>query len=221
MRRSAIGMSLALVMALAMGMGLAGPARADPCCGPITPAGQRLARFLDGTGVDHRWLAGHHVDWLTGVATFGTSEKATHCSAFVAAAADRLGVYVLRPPDHSEDLLANAQLRWLRDAPTGSGWRSLPDPVAAQAAANRGDLVLEAFENPNPRRPGHIAIVRPSEQSRADLDRDGPRETQAGETNALDTFTAQGFRHHPGAWVPEGQGGIRYYVHAINWALLP
>jgi len=211
------------IILLLVGMGPAdvGLAQAQPCCGPITPAGARLARFLNATGVDHRWLAGYHVDWLTGEATVGTSEKATHCSAFVAAAAARLDVYVLRPPDHTEDLLANAQLRWLRDAPTASGWRALPDPVAAQAAANRGDLVLEAFENPNPHRPGHIAIVRPSEQSRADLDRDGPRETQAGETNALDTFTALGFRHHPGAWLPGGQGGIRYYVHAINWALLP
>jgi hypothetical protein len=215
MRRAIAG----LVAAVAV-VGAAG-AQAQPCCGPITPAGERLARFLDGTGVDHRWLAGHHVDWLTGQPTLGTRAKATHCSAFVAAAAARLDVYVLRPPDHSEDLLANAQLRWLRDAPAASGWRSLADPVAAQAAANLGDLVVEAFENPNPHRPGHIAIVRPSEQSRTDLDRDGPRETQAGETNALDTFTALGFRHHRGAWVPGGQGGIRYYGHTIDWALLP
>jgi hypothetical protein len=215
MRRAIVGLAAAVALA-----GVAG-AQAQPCCGPITPAGERLARFLDGTGVDHRWLAGHHVDWLTGQPTLGTRAKATHCSAFVAAAAARLDVYVLRPPDHSEDLLANAQLRWLRDAPAGSGWRSLADPVAAQAAANRGDLVVEAFENPNPHRPGHIAIVRPSEQSRTDLDRDGPHETQAGETNALDTVTALGFRHHRGAWLPGGQGGIRYYAHTIDWALLP
>jgi hypothetical protein len=214
-RQTIIGLVMALALA---GVGVA---QAQPCCGPITPAGERLARFLDATGVDHRWLAGHHVDWLTGQATLGTRAKATHCSAFVAAAAARLDVYVLRPPDHSEDLLANAQLRWLRDAPAASGWRSLPDPVAAQAAANRGDLVVEAFENPNPHRPGHIAIVRPSEQSRTDLDRDGPRETQAGETNALDTFTALGFRHHRGAWVAGGQGGILYYGHTIDWGLLP
>jgi len=217
-RRIAIG--LAMVLTIALGLGSAGSARAEPCCGPITPAGERLARFLDGTGVDHLWLAGHHVDWRTGEATPGARETATHCSAFVAAAAERLGVYVLRPPDHSQELLANAQLRWLRGAPDGSGWRSLPDPVAAQTAANRGELVLEAFENPNPRRPGHIAIVRPSEQSRAALDRDGPRETQAGETNAVDTVTAVGFRHHPGAWVPDGGGGIRYYAHSIDWTKL-
>jgi hypothetical protein len=222
MRRRAIGVVLALVMAIAMTLGPAGAARAEPCCGKITPAGERLARFLDGTGVDHLWIIGNRVNWETGEA-IGASTKATttHCSAFAAAASERLGVYVLRPPEHGQILLANAQLGWLRDAGVGSGWRSLPDPVAAQAAANRGELVLEAFANPNPERPGHIAIVRPSEQSREMLERDGPRETQAGATNALDIATREGFRHHPGAWLPEGRGGIRYYAHAIDWAKLP
>jgi len=206
---------------VALGLAVPRSARAEPCCGPITPAGERLARFLDGTGVDHLWLAGHHVDWLSGAATAGAHESATHCSAFVGAIAARLGVYVLRPPQHSQELLANAQLGWLRDADTGSGWRALATPMAAQAAANRGELVLEAFENPNPHRPGHIAIVRPSEQSRSALDLDGPRETQAGETNALDTSTAEGFRHHRGAWRGDGRGGIRYYAHAIDWTKLP
>jgi len=221
MRRRAIGVVLALVLAIAMTLGPAGAARAEPCCGKITPAGERLARFLDGTGVDHLWLAKYKVDWSTGEALVGAAPKATHCSAFVAAMSVRLGIYVLRPPEHTTELLANAQLGWLRDAGAGSGWRSLPDPVAAQAAANRGELVLEAFENPNPVRPGHIAIVRPSEQSRDALERDGPRETQAGATNALDISTREGFRHHPGAWVPEGRGDIRYYAHAIDWAKPP
>jgi hypothetical protein len=219
-RRIAI---VVVVMALAVARFAAcGVARAEPCCGPITPAGERLARFLDGTGVDHLWLIGNHVNWETGEAT-GPSGKptSTHCSAFVGAVTERLGVYVLRPPEHGQILLANAQLRWLRDAGTATGWRSLPDPVAAQAAANRGELVVEAFENPDLMRPGHIAVVRPSEQSRGELDRDGPREVQAGETNALDTSTKLGFRHHPGAWVPEGGGGIRYYAHAIDWSKLP
>ena len=37
----------------------------------------------------------------------------THCSAFVASFSKQLGVYMLRPPDHSPTLLANAQMRWL------------------------------------------------------------------------------------------------------------
>jgi hypothetical protein len=214
-----------LVFVVALGVaGLVTPATAlaEPCCGPITPAGARLARFLDDTGVDHLWIVGNRVNWQTGAA-IGASLKttATHCSAFVGAVTERLGVYILRPPEHGQVLLANAQLRWLRDAGAAAGWWSLADPIAAQSAANLGEVVVEAFENPDPSRPGHIAVVRPSEQSRAALDRDGPRETQAGETNALDVSTKVGFRHHAGAWLSEGRGGIRFYAHVIDWSKLP
>ena len=72
--------------------------------------------------------------------------------------------------------------------------------------------------NPDPRKPGHIAIVRPSEKGLARIDRDGPQETQAGEYNALSVTTASGFRHHPGAWTPDGGGTLRYFVHAADWS---
>jgi hypothetical protein len=114
-------------------------------------------------------------------------------------------------------LLANAQMRWLRDHGAGSGWRVLDSQQEAQGAANRGELVLEAFENPEPRKPGHIAIVRPSDKNLAQIDRDGPQVTQAGEQNALSITTAVGFRHHRGAWTPGGGGTLRYYAHAADW----
>ncbi len=216
-RAPAIVLATGLAAAQATGQAVAGTAPDAPCCGPITPAGARLARFLDGTGVDHLWIIGQRVNWETGEAiAVSTMPTTTHCSAFVAAIGERLGVYVLRPPQHGQILLANAQMNWLHDAGVATGWRALADPVAAQTAANRGDLVLEAFANPDPHHPGHIAIVRPSEQSRATLDRDGPRETQAGATNALDTSTRLGFRDHRGAWSGNGYGGIRYYAHAID-----
>lgn len=212
-RRAAFGLIVAL--------GLAGSAQAAPCCGPITPEGQRLARFLDGTGVDHLWPAGQRVNWETGEAIQVGKQTSTHCSAFAAAVAERLGIYILRPPQHPQDLLANAQMGWLRGSGASTGWRSLPDPTAAQSAANRGELVVEVFENPNLARPGHIAIVRPSEQSADSLGQNGPRETQAGATNALDISTRSGFRHHPGAWKAGGQGAIHYYAHAIDWSKVP
>jgi hypothetical protein len=198
---------------------LATAVHAQPCCGPITAAGERLERFLDASEVTQRWLAGWHVDWRSGEkdrAEPGGLEAKTHCSAFVAAMTDRLGVYVLRPPQHRQELLANAQMRWLRDHGAEHGWRPLASYVAAQEAANRGELVLEAFENPDSHKPGHIAIVRPSEKTRLELDKAGPQETQAGEQNALSTTTALGFRHHPGAWLPDGTGGIRYYAHPVS-----
>jgi len=199
---------------------MAGAAWAQPCCGPISTDGRRLASFLDQSGVDHLWESGWHVNWETGKkdrAHPGGKEAATHCSAFVAAMGKRLGIYVLRPPEHAQELLANAQLAWLRDKGKTADWHPVASYVEAQTEANRGRLVLAAFRNPDPHRPGHIAIIRPSDKDRASLDRDGPQETQAGETNAISTTVASGFAHHKGAWVPGGGGGMRYYAHAIDW----
>jgi hypothetical protein len=195
-------------------------ALASPCCGPMTPEGARLAALLDGTGVDHLWLAGDKVDWETGESrgAWNDGRAHTHCSAFVASVAKRLGIYVLRPPDHSAVLLANAQMGWLGSAAAaGAGWRPLPDPAAAQTRANQGDLVLAAFENPDPDMPGHIAIVRPSDVDATTLEEQGPFVTQAGGHNALSTPLARGFRNHRGAWLPGGGGSIRFFAHSIEW----
>jgi hypothetical protein len=73
----------ALPAALAV---LATPAGAQPCCGPITPDGQRLVQRLDASGVDHLWLPYKHVNWETGEIDIDPHARpaATHCSAFVA-----------------------------------------------------------------------------------------------------------------------------------------
>jgi len=197
----------------------AGQSRAQPCCGPITPEGRRLAAFLNSTGVDHLWIAGHHIAWDTGEQDGSEPiESKSHCSAFAAAVAARLGVYVLRPPYHPQELLANAQVSWLAGGGSGQGWRTLAGYLEAQRAANRGDLVLETFSSPNPHRSGHVAIVLPSDKTLAELDRDGPQETQAGSYNALSTTTAEGFGAHRGAWISGGGGSMGYYAHAIDWS---
>jgi hypothetical protein len=195
-------------------------AQAQPCCGPITAQGERLASFLDATGVDHLWLAGWHVDWQTGASDRtepGGPEAKTHCSAFVASVAERLGAYILRPPDHPQRLLANAQMGWLGRDGGQSGWQPVADAAAAQHLANAGMLAVAAFENPDPHKPGHIAVIRPSLKTAAELAREGPQEAQAGATNALSTTIAIGFRHHRGAWEPDGAGALRYYAHAVDW----
>ena len=94
----------------------------QPCCGPISPAGQTVARLLDDSGVDHLWLAHQHVNWESGVqdraADTAGLGRATHCSAYVAAMGKRLGVYMLRPPGplrHAAGQCANAlvfECRW-------------------------------------------------------------------------------------------------------------
>lgn len=196
-------------------------AHAQPCCGPIAADGQRLTSFLDASGVDHLWVAGWHVDWRTGATDKsepGGPEAKTHCSAFVAAMADRLGAYILRPPQHPQKLLANAQMGWLVHDGAASGWRPVAGALEAQTLANQGMLVVAAYESPDPHKPGHIAIIRPSLKMLDELQREGPQETQAGATNALSTTIAVGFKHHPGAFEPGGGGTIRYYAHSVDWA---
>jgi hypothetical protein len=214
------GVYLGLAILLAASVPLA-RAAAQPCCGPITPDGARLARLLDNSGVDHLWLAAQHIIWDTGAqdpARPGGTMRATHCSAFAAAMAQRAGIYLLRPPEHGQGLLANAQMTWLDGGPDKTdGWLPVADAVAAQTAANRGELVVAVFRNPDPHRPGHIAVLRPSQKTRAELDRDGPQETQAGTHNALSTTVASGFRIHHGAWLPGGGGSIRFFAHPVAW----
>jgi hypothetical protein len=195
---------------------LAIPAAAQSCCGPITPDGQRLVQRLDASGVDHLWLPYKHVNWETGEIDTDPHARpaATHCSAFVASFAKQLGVYILRPPEHSPVLLANAQMRWLTTDGTPAGWRRLPDPAAAQRSANQGNLVVAVYENPDRHRPGHIAFIRPGQPDAARLAADGPDVTQAGATNAIALPLRRAFSHHRGAWPDE----INYFEHALAWS---
>jgi hypothetical protein len=186
------------------------------CCGEITAAGQQLAAVLDGMNVESLWIADQHVNWETGEADRGAEYegpgKHTHCSAFAAAAAKKLGVYILHPPEHGQLLLANAQAKWLSsDKGASQGWRAVAGAEAAQTQANRGNLVVVVFANPDPHEPGHVAIVRPSEKSTAALERNGPDIIQAGTHNHERTVVRVGFSSHPGAW-PDG---VRYYMHSL------
>lgn len=210
-----------LLLATALFAALPWQALAAPCCGPVTPAGARLATFLDGSGVDRLWLPGAKVNWETGavISIWEDGKPHTHCSAFVASAAKRLGVYVLRPPEHSPVLLANAQMGWLRTpAATAAGWRPLRDAVEAQHRANAGELVLAAFENPDPDHPGHIAIVRPSGIDLGTLLMAGPFVTQAGGHNAISVPLAEGFANHRSAWRGNGTGAVRFFAHTVDWS---
>jgi hypothetical protein len=192
-----------------------------PCCGAITPEGHRLADLLDSMHVEQRWLAHEHVNWETGEAdepaTYAGPGKATHCSAFAAAVGERLNVYMLRPPEHSQILLASAQTQWFHsDGGAKSGWKPLEGPGHdrwAQELANQGNLVVIAYESPDPHKPGHIVIVRPSEKSLDALHSEGPQIAQAGTQNHTSSIAARSFENHAGAW-PDG---VRYYWHFVDW----
>lgn len=184
--------------------------------GGITPQARNVIATIDALDVEHRWPAGVHVHWESGEPD-GKPEsgigKHTHCSAFVAAAAKQLGVYILRPPEHKQILLANAQYDWLESAGAAQGWRLLRDEVEAQHVANRGELVVATYRNHHDDKPGHIAIVRPSERGDAAVRVEGPQITQAGGINYRDTTLAHGFAGHPAAW---GGHEVRFYAHIVT-----
>ena len=190
------------------------PAHAE--LGSVSAAGQRLTRQLDGMGVETKWIAGAHVDWETGLPD-GRPETApgrhTHCSAFVAAVAKKLGVYILRPPEHGQILLANAQNEWLAEDGAQQGWRHIDGPAAAQDLANRGMLVVASYHNHRDDKPGHIAIVRPSVKTAQEIEADGPTVIQAGTTNSAEISLRLGFAGHPHAWTDHE---VDYYAHAIS-----
>ena len=180
--------------------------------GEVTPAGQKLAERLDAMDVEHHWLAGAHVDWRTGDPDRGTPFK-SHCSVFVAAACERLGVYILRPPDHGQVHLASAQQEWLRAEGAAHGWRPVGSPYEAQRLANQGQVVVAVYGSPDPAKPGHIAVVRPSEKSPATIGVEGPQIIQAGAENWSSTSLREGFRHHRGAWQSARQFAVEFFAH--------
>jgi hypothetical protein len=201
-----------LIASLAASLGAAHPALAAD----VTPAGQKLTKFYDSLNVEAHWIAGIHVDWQTGDPD-GSPEnlpgRHTHCSAFVASAAQKLGVYILRPPEHGQALLANAQSEWLAGRGSGAGWRPLKDAAEAQSAANRGLLVVASYHNHRDNKPGHIAIVRPGAKSAEELISEGPDVIQAGAQNYAKISLVGGFAGHPHAWEDQE---VQFYAHALG-----
>jgi glutamine amidotransferase-like uncharacterized protein len=204
------------------------PAKRAPGAEAITPAGRKLARTLDRMDVEHLWQRGKYVHWETGQASdkpLRGAGRATHCSAFAAAACARLGVYLLRPPEHPQILLANAQANWLRENGKKHDWEPVKSAVEAQRLANEGWLVVAVYKETRTRkrhgkvvaRPGHIAVIRPSTRSKASIERDGPQIIQSGATNANSITLKEGFRHHPNAWGTHKE--VRFYAHKVTWKI--
>ena len=180
----------------------------------ITAEGKHLVEVLDSMHVEEHWIAGAIVDWRTGDPTGQTltdTGKHTHCSQFAAAACDKLGIYILRPPEHGSVLLANAQYDWLPKEGKDKGWTPVADGVAAQDLANRGQVVVAVYQNPDPKKSGHIAIIRPGNKTPEQIAAEGPDVIQAGGTNYTSTSLKRGFANHPDAF-PKGE--IRFYAHA-------
>jgi hypothetical protein len=197
----------------------------------LSLGGSRLKEFLDRLPIETNWLAGHRVIWQTGQQNGPDGvgpEDHTHCSALVAAIALDLDIYILRPPNHSQQLLANAQTEWLGGhaypgpSAADSGWKDLGGSgdegvlAKAVAAANAGKLVVAGYRQPPVKEPGtgrlvqksgHVVVVRPQlEKFPADK---GPLVTMAGDRNWREIHMGPAFGSHPDAW----PNAIRLFVH--------
>lgn len=177
--------------------------------GPVTPRAKKMVRLLDSMGVERKWQARVHVDWATGLPAGEQSPayRGTHCSGFVDAVALKLKINAGAPDDRLANPSANRQAEFLRSG--GGGWRSLPDGLAAQAAANRGEFVVAVLQDLPV---GHAAVVRPASKSEAQVRAEGPQVTQAGGHNYASAPAMAGFSFHR-----SGLARVEYYAHAMNW----
>jgi len=185
----------------------------------VNDSGIALRKYYLSLDVDHLWIKGHHVNWETGEPDDPDAEHniKTHCSVFVAAALKRKSIYILRPPDHIQSLLANAQFDWLqtRDAET-KGWHEITgtETIAiydsAQAMANRGMVVVAIYKNPDPHKSGHSALVMPLAITTAAIESDGPDLIMAGHFNSSNTPLKKGFKKHIQQWPDPA---IRFYCY--------
>jgi hypothetical protein len=197
-------------------------AQTGPCCGPITPAGERLRKAIDSMHVEDLWPEHREVQWDTGEPIGPVMQQVhdpeTHCSLFTAAVGKQVDVYLPRPPMYRQTHLSESQLAYFR---SHAGWHKLDTPEQAQALANRGWLVIVGYDSANikyARRNGHIAVVRPSDmRTEAQIDESGVAIAQAGGDNRSSTSAKFGFKHHPGAFPDK----LEYYAHAIPEAVNP
>ncbi|MEI6123430.1 MAG: hypothetical protein WCQ95_07350 [Bacteroidota bacterium] len=180
-------------------------------------AGWALKKFYVQLHVDSLWTPGHHVKWETGTPDQpqATQDIATHCSAFVAAACLQRNIYILRPPEHDTELLANAQYDWLLGSTAAQyGWvQLLKNPlVQAQCLADSGFVVVAVCKNPDARRSGHIALVMPAVMCVDSLWASGPTLIMAGRTNTDSISTRGGFGKHLKTWPPTASE-IRFFYY--------
>jgi hypothetical protein len=109
-------------------------------------------------------------------------------------------------------MLANAQYDWLDGEGRREGWTPVATGREAQQFANRGCLVVAVYKESDPKRPGHIAIVRPNAKSEAKIHEEGPQIIQAGRDNHASTSLKEGFKHHRAAFRDDQ---IRFFAHPI------
>ena len=89
----------------------------------------------------------------------------------------------------------------------------MSSPIAAQKLANDGQLVVVTYKSHDAKRPGHIAVIRPSRRDDAEIISTGPEIIQAGVNNYNSTNASEGFKHHAGAFK---KNELLYFYHAVG-----
>jgi hypothetical protein len=112
---------------------------------------------------------------------------------------------MLRPPQHAQELLSNAQYQWFASkAGADSGWIKINNDAktftVAQKLANEGFVVTAVYGNADPKKPGHIALVMPEAVADTALSNSGPKIIMAGQVNYNITSLRWGFRYHITEW---------------------
>ena len=176
----------------------------------INESGKKLKKFYLGLDVEHLWLAGGHVNCQTGLpdAPSTTEIEKSHSPVFVAELCHRQGLYILRPPQHPQDMLANDQCDWLTTAEAKiQGWNLIAgDDIYKQAQdyANKGHVVVAIYKNAAPNATGHVAAVMPALISSKELSEEGPKIIMAGTHNFNNISLKAGFKHHVTTWPASG-----------------
>jgi hypothetical protein len=114
------------------------------------------------------------------------------------------GESIWEPP--AKETNANGQCAWLNKHGKQNGWRPV-SPEEAQARANAGYPTVLAWENPDPKGSGHVAMVRPDHGPGPYDPKKGPLIAQAGTTNF-----EQGYAHPKLTGIPD-KSKIQYWTH--------
>lgn len=162
----------------------------------------KMERVLVDFNLDSQWSAGYNVECGTGAARpdKSTTVKTSHCSCFIYALCDTLGLYIPAPPEFQQFHLADRQLDWLGSGDgIKHGWTKIDEAVpnnyiSAQKKANAGHIVIAGMTQDD-RVNGHVGVVRPYRNVDYDvIARRGPIVMASSSPNTYASYLDDEFR---------------------------
>jgi hypothetical protein len=115
---------------------------------------------------------------------YAPKDGKTYCNVFASLATEELGSKI-------PQRLANRQYEWLLNEGKEKGWQEV-SAAEGQKLANQGYIVVASWQNPDPAKHGHIAVVRPYAEHAFSAEK-GPRITQFGSHNKKDVYASETF----------------------------